>query len=49
MNRSADVKTRKRYVKLVETVKEGGGDVKIFSSAHVSGERKSLHEFLLIM
>jgi protein pelota len=38
--RSADLKTRKRYVDLVESVKEFGGEVKIFSSLHVSGERK---------
>lgn len=45
--RSADVATRKRYVKLTETVKESGGDVKIFSSMHVSGEREWLSFFLL--
>ena len=38
--RSADLQTRKKYVALVENVKEGGGDVKIFSTMHVSGERK---------
>ena len=38
--RSQDLKQRKRYVKLVDTVRETGGDVKIFSSLHVSGERK---------
>lgn len=41
--RSADVEKRKRYVKLVDTVKDLGGDVKIFSSLHVSGERKLLY------
>lgn len=38
--RSQDVKERKRYVSLVDSVRENGGDVKIFSSSHVSGERK---------
>ena len=38
--RSADVPTRKRYVALVESAKDGGGAVKVFSSLHVSGERK---------
>ena len=32
---------RKRYVKLVDGVKENGGVVRIFSSLHVSGERES--------
>ena len=39
--RSADVPTRQRYVALVEGVKDGGGSVKVFSSLHVSGERKT--------
>jgi protein pelota len=33
------VTQRKRYVKLVESVKENNGVVKIFSSMHVSGEQ----------
>lgn len=37
--RCQDVKQRKRYVKLVDRVRETGGDVKIFSSLHVSGEQ----------
>lgn len=37
--RSTDLPTRKRYVKLVESVKENGGDVRVFSSLHVSGEQ----------
>jgi len=37
--RSMDLPTRKRYVKLVESVKENGGDVRVFSSLHVSGEQ----------
>ena len=28
------------YVKLVESVRDNGGNVRIFSSLHVSGERK---------
>eukprot|EP00795_Rhopilema_esculentum_P015211 gene15211-6414_t len=37
--RASDVATRRKYVNLVESVKENGGDVKIFSSLHVSGEQ----------
>lgn len=37
--RSTDLLTRKRYVKLVENVKDNGGDVRVFSSLHVSGEQ----------
>ncbi|KAK3084016.1 hypothetical protein FSP39_006775 [Pinctada imbricata] len=37
--RCQDIKQRKRYVSMVDTVKESGGDVKIFSSLHVSGEQ----------
>lgn len=37
--RSQDVQQRKRYVALVDSVKENGGEVKIFSSLHVSGEQ----------
>jgi len=33
------VKTRKKYVNLVESVKDSGGDAFIFSAMHVSGER----------
>lgn len=40
--RSQNIAERKRYVKLVDSVKESGGDVKIFSSMHVTGERKYL-------
>lgn len=35
--RSTDLNTRKKYVKLVESVRENGGTVFIFSSLHVSG------------
>lgn len=37
--RAQDVPTRKKYVRLVDEVREFGGDVKIFSSMHVSGEQ----------
>lgn len=37
--RSSDIQERKRYVKLVESVKDQNGTVKIFSSLHVSGEQ----------
>ncbi|KAJ1519834.1 hypothetical protein ONE63_004080 [Megalurothrips usitatus] len=37
--RCQDVKQRKQYVALVDTVRDSGGDVKIFSSLHVTGEQ----------
>jgi len=37
--RSADLKTRRKYVQLVESVRENGGQVYIFSSMHVSGQQ----------
>ncbi|PVD31675.1 hypothetical protein C0Q70_07093 [Pomacea canaliculata] len=37
--RSQTVQQRKRYVALVDSVRENGGEVKIFSSLHVSGEQ----------
>ncbi|CAL4104889.1 unnamed protein product [Meganyctiphanes norvegica] len=37
--RSKNVDERKRYVRLVDGVRDNGGDVKIFSSLHVSGEQ----------
>ncbi|XP_065891098.1 protein pelota homolog isoform X2 [Dysidea avara] len=37
--RSSDLATRQKYVALVESVRENGGDVKIFSSLHLSGEQ----------
>jgi len=39
--RNADLATRQRYVSLVESVRENGGDVHVFSSLHVSGEQLS--------
>ncbi|XP_037816849.1 protein pelota [Lucilia sericata] len=37
--RCQDVQQRKEYVQLVENVRDAGGDVKIFSSMHISGEQ----------
>ena len=37
--RSDDPDTRKKYVRLVESVKENGGETRILSSAHESGQR----------
>ncbi|XP_063448798.1 protein pelota-like [Mytilus edulis] len=37
--RAQDVQKRKRYIKIVDGVKENGGEVRIFSSLHVSGEQ----------
>ncbi|KAG8390819.1 hypothetical protein BUALT_Bualt01G0123200 [Buddleja alternifolia] len=37
--RSSDIATRKKYVNLVESVKDSGGTAHIFSSMHVSGEQ----------
>lgn len=37
--RCQDVATRKEYVQLVDSVRDSGGEVKIFSSMHVSGEQ----------
>lgn len=45
--RAQDVQKRKRYIKIVDGVKENGGEVRIFSSLHVSGERKSKRLSLL--
>uniref|UniRef100_U5EV94 Protein pelota homolog n=1 Tax=Corethrella appendiculata TaxID=1370023 RepID=U5EV94_9DIPT len=39
--RCQDVATRKEYVNLVDMVRDSGGEVKIFSSMHVSGEQLS--------
>ncbi len=36
---SQEVADRKKYVSLVDSVREFGGEVKIFSSLHVSGEQ----------
>ncbi|KAL0491322.1 cytoplasmic exosome component Dom34/Pelota [Acrasis kona] len=37
--RSSDILTRKKYVSLVESVQNAGGNVKIFSGLHVSGQQ----------
>ena len=37
--RADDVEKRSKYVALVDSVKENGGNVQIFSSLHVSGEQ----------
>ncbi|XP_061613321.1 protein pelota homolog isoform X2 [Phyllopteryx taeniolatus] len=37
--RHQDVPTRARYVRLVDKVRDSGGNVRIFSSLHVSGEQ----------
>ena len=37
--RSSDISTRKKYVELVESVRERGGTVYIFSTMHVSGQQ----------
>lgn len=37
--RNSDVKTRRQYVSLVESVRENGGKAFIFSSMHVSGQQ----------
>lgn len=36
--RSSDVVTRKKYVSLVESVRDKGGTVYVFSTMHVSGQ-----------
>ncbi|CAK9162273.1 unnamed protein product [Ilex paraguariensis] len=38
-NMSADIERRKKYVNLVNSVKDSGGTVHIFSTMHVSGEQ----------
>ncbi|OTF71015.1 hypothetical protein BLA29_013882, partial [Euroglyphus maynei] len=38
--RYKDVSIRKKYIEIVDQVRRLGGDVRIFSSLHVSGERK---------
>jgi protein pelota len=37
--RNSNVKERKKYVALVESVREHGGQVFVFSSMHVSGQQ----------
>lgn len=40
--RSLDIATRRRYVAMVDKVREAGGDARILSSDHESGERLDL-------
>lgn len=40
--RASDPVTRKKYVGVVEAVRQRGGEVLIFSSMHESGQRKML-------
>lgn len=47
LHRNQDPKQRKEYVRMHDEVMESGGDVKIFSSMHVSGERKLIKEILV--
>ncbi|KAI5698118.1 hypothetical protein M8J76_015893 [Diaphorina citri] len=37
--RNSDLNERKKYVTLVDSVRDNGGEVRIFSSMHVSGEQ----------
>ncbi|XP_031475906.1 protein PELOTA 1 [Nymphaea colorata] len=37
--RSSDIKTRQKYVNLIDSVKDSGGTAHVFSSMHVSGEQ----------
>ncbi|KAI9026164.1 hypothetical protein DFJ74DRAFT_28890 [Hyaloraphidium curvatum] len=37
--RSADIPTRRKYVQLVEDVRNSGGEVMVLSSLHISGEQ----------
>ena len=39
-DRAKDIAARKRFVRLVDGVRDNGGNVRIFSSMHVSGERQ---------
>jgi stalled ribosome rescue protein Dom34 len=40
---ASDPATRKKYVGIVETTQQRGGEVLIFSSMHESGQRKDTH------
>jgi len=44
--RSQDIQVRRKYVDLVESVRENGGQVRVFSSLHVSGEKLGQVSFL---
>ena len=45
--RSQEIAERKKYVNIVDRVRENNGEVRIFSSLHVSGERKKKLFFLI--
>ena len=47
--RANNVAERRKYVDLVDKVRDTGGDVKIFSSLHVSGEQLDLLSGLCAM
>jgi protein pelota len=48
--RSQEIKTRQRWVKLVDEVKEQGGEVRVLSSMHESGKRlEGLGEIAVIL
>ena len=42
--RSCDLKTRKSYVALVESVRDNGGMVHVFSALHVSGKTRKFEK-----
>ena len=45
--RASDLTTRKLYIHIVEQVRSQGGKVLLFSSLHVSGERKFFNYYTL--
>lgn len=47
-NSCNDVNVRKEYVTLVEKIRDVGGEVKIFSSMHISGQRKLIAIFFVL-
>lgn len=47
--RCQEVSVRKEYVNLVENVRDAGGEVKIFSSMHISGQRKHSILFRILL
>lgn len=46
--RCNDIAKRKIYVELVDSVRDNGGEVKMFSSLHTSGERKLVDVHFMI-
>ncbi|XP_028792210.1 protein PELOTA 1-like [Neltuma alba] len=47
--RNSDIMRRQQYVKLVNSVKDSGGSVHVFSSMHVSGERECYYLILIFL